>query len=78
MNQNWCYIFPKHLLLRAYSLKLSLSTIKINYGGEMKMGLCVLSNDSGKVDSNFFCYEATVLSPHGNVLIFTHRMRKPT
>ena len=26
-----------------------------------------LSNDSGKVDSNFFCYAATVLSPHRNV-----------
>ena len=25
-----------------------------------------------EVDSNFFCYAATVLSPHGNVLIFTH------
>ena len=30
-----------------------------------------LSNDPGKVDSNFFCYAATVLSPHRNVLIFT-------
>ena len=37
-----------------------------------------LSNDPGKVDSNFFCYAATVLSPHRNVLIFTQRMRKPT
>ena len=24
----------------------------------------LLSNDPGKVDSNFFCYAATVLSPH--------------
>jgi len=38
----------------------------------------LLSNDPGKVDSNFFCYEATVLSPHRNVLIFTQRMHKPT
>ena len=38
----------------------------------------LLSNDPGKVDSNFFCYAATVLSPHRNVLIFTQRMHKPT
>jgi len=37
-----------------------------------------LSNDLGKVDSNFFCYAATVLSPHRNVLIFTQKMHKPT
>ena len=37
-----------------------------------------LSNDPGKVDSDFFCYAATVLSPHRNVLIFTQRMHKPT
>ena len=37
-----------------------------------------LSNDPGKMDSNFFCYAATMLSPHGNVLIFTQRMHKPT
>ena len=37
-----------------------------------------LSNDPGKVDSNFFCYAATVLSPLRNVLIFTQRMHKPT
>ena len=30
----------------------------------------LLSNDPGKVDGNFFCYAATVLSPHRNVLIF--------
>ena len=30
------------------------------------------------MDSNFFCYAATVLSPHRNVLIFTQRMHKPT
>ena len=38
----------------------------------------ILSNDPGKVDSNFFCYAATVLSPHRNVLIFIQRMHKPT
>ena len=38
----------------------------------------LVSNDLGKVDSNFFCYAATVLSPHRNVLIFTQRMHKPT
>ena len=37
-----------------------------------------LSNDPGKVDSNFFCYAAMMLSPHKNVLIFTQRMYKPT
>ena len=29
------------------------------------------------MDSNFFCYAATVLSPHRHVLIFTQRMHKP-
>ena len=29
--------------------------------------LTFLSNDPSKVDSNFFCYAATVLSPHRNV-----------
>ena len=38
----------------------------------------LLSNDPDKVESNFFCYAATVLSPHRNVLIFTQRMHKPT
>ena len=37
-----------------------------------------LSNDPGEVDSSLFCYAATVLSPHRNVLIFTQRMHKPT
>ena len=37
-----------------------------------------LSNDPGEVESSFFCYAATVLSPHRNVLIFTQRMHKPT
>lgn len=37
-----------------------------------------LSNDQGKVDSSSFCYATTVLSLHGNALIFTHRMHKPT
>ena len=40
MNQNWCYIFPKQSLLRAYSLKHSLQTIKINHSVEMKICLC--------------------------------------
>ena len=39
---------------------------------------CSLSNDPGKVDGNFFCYVATVLFLHRNVLIFTQRMHKPT
>ena len=41
------------------------------------MAVLALSNDPGKVDSNFFCYAATVLSPNRNVLIFTQRMHKP-
>ena len=36
-----------------------------------------LSNDPGKVDSNFFCYATTVLSQHRNVLIFEQRIHKP-
>ena len=31
-----------------------------------------------EVESNFFCYAATVLSSNRNVLIFTQRMHKPT
>ena len=43
MNQNWCYIFPKKLLLRAYStLKHSLSTTKVNYSSKIKISLSVL------------------------------------
>ena len=56
--------------------------IMLGEGLLTKGGLCMkkksLSNDPGKVDSNFFCYAATVLSPHRNVLIFTQRMHKPT
>ena len=44
---------------------------------DLLLGVFLLSNDPGKVDSNFFCYAATVLSPHRNVLIFTQRMHKP-
>ena len=43
MNQNWCYIFPKKLLLRASStIKHSLSTTKVNYRSKMKISVCVL------------------------------------
>ena len=42
------------------------------------IGYTALSNDPGKVDSSFFCYAVTVLSPHRNVLIFTQGMHKPT
>ena len=42
------------------------------------MPIISLSNDPGKVsckvNSNFFCYAATVLFPHRNVLIFTQRV----
>ena len=36
-----------------------------------------LINDLDKVETNFFCYVATVLSPHRNVIVFTQRMHKP-
>ena len=43
MNQNWHYIFPKKLLLRAYgTLKHSLSSTKVNYSSKLKISLCVL------------------------------------
>ena len=43
MNQNWHYIFPKKLLLKAYStLKHSLSSTKVNYSSKMKISSCVL------------------------------------
>ena len=45
--------------------------------GSHKISSMRLSNDPGKVDGNFFCYAATVLSPHRNVLIFTQRVHKP-
>ena len=38
----------------------------------------LLSNDPGKVESNFFCYAAMCFPAHRNVLIFTQRMHKPT
>ena len=38
----------------------------------------ILSNDPGKVESNFFCFAGMVFSPRRNVLIFTQRMHKPT
>ena len=52
--------------------------IKVKRPGSCERKLFLLSNDLGMVDSNFFCYAATVLSPHRNVLIFTQRMHKPT
>ena len=51
-------------------------TLVIN-APDIEIATNILSNDPGKVDSNFFCYAATVLSPHRNVLIFTQRMHKP-
>ena len=40
------------------------------HAAKIKHSFVSLSNDPGKVESNFFCYAATVLSPHRNVLIF--------
>ena len=56
---------------------LHFTTSRINNDILYILSVC-LSNDPGKVDSNFSCYAATVLSPHRNVLIFTQRMHKPT
>ena len=41
-----------------------------------RFGNTILSNDSGKVESIFFCY-AAMCFPH-IVFIFTQRMYKPT
>ena len=49
-----------------------------HYPWKSTKGKRLLSNDPGKVDSNLFCYAATVLFPHRNVLIFAQRMHKPT
>ena len=38
-----------------------------------KFGLEVLSNDPGKVDSNFFCYAAKVVSQNIGMFSFLHR-----
>ena len=46
------------------------------YQAVMMMMMMQLRNDPGKVESNFFCYAVTVLSPHRNVLIFAKRTRK--
>ena len=51
---------------------------KPRFDGSERVTRSNLSNDAGKVDSNFFCYAATVLSSHRNVLIFTQRVHKPT
>ena len=40
MNQNWRYIFPKKLLLRAYSTLKHI--VNNNYSSKMKISLCVL------------------------------------
>ena len=60
------------ILLATCSCSLLLKNLRITSWG------LYLSNDPGMVDSNFFCYAATVLSPHRNVLIFTQGMHKPT
>ena len=64
------------LMTELHKLEAKVDFFKLRYNLEEKVS--ILSNDMGKVDSNFFCYAATVLSSHRNVLIFTQRMRKPT
>ena len=63
------FFFPQNFFLEKVIID-AINVIKTNKNN--------LSDDPGKVDSNFFCYAATVLSPHRNVLIFTQRMHKPT
>ena len=50
----------------------------INFLWQANERFSLLSNDPGKMDSNFFCYAATVLSPHRKLLIITERMHQPT
>ena len=38
---------------------------------DIEIATNIFSNDPGKVYSNFFCYAATVLSPHRKVYNFT-------
>ena len=64
------------LMTELHKLEAKVDFFKLRYNLEEKVS--ILSNDMGKVDSNFFCYAATVLSSHRNVLIFTQRIRKPT
>ena len=64
------------LMTELHKLEAKVDFFKLRYNLEEKVS--ILSNDMGKVDSNFFCYAATVLSSHRNVLIFIQRMHKPT
>ena len=57
------------LMTELHKLEAKVDFFKLRYNLEEKVS--ILSNDTGKVDSNFFCYAATVLSSHRNVLIFT-------
>ena len=64
--------------LKRYPKKLSRLLTRLRCSFTKGSIFKALSNDPGKVDSNFFCYAAMVLSPHRNVLIFTQRMHRPT
>ena len=64
------------LMTELHKLEAKVDFFKLRYNLEEKVS--ILINHTGKVDSNFFCYAATVLSSHRNVLIFTQRMHKPT
>ena len=64
---------PKNCLLSVVvGLPYLLKNTSLRGGSKLYQEL--LSNDPDKVESNFFCYAATVLSPHRNVLIFTQRI----
>ena len=69
-------------VLLSTNISLTMSTVKFSVNMHFFVGhvscLRILSNDPGKMDSNFFCYAATVLSPHRKLLIITERMHKPT
>ena len=71
-----CHALRKQVLQNSHCYQLNLNLTE-NLTEVERMTFC-LSNDPGKVDSNLFCYAATVLSPHMNILIFTQRMHKPT
>ena len=52
------------LMTELHKLEAKVDFFKLRYNLEEKVS--ILSNDTGKVDSNFFCYAATVLSSHRN------------
>ena len=77
--KSWIFRPCKPMPVSGVAVQIS-RTMAVSIKGAVsrQSSLFCLSNDPGKVDGNFFCYAATVLSLHRNVLIFTQRMHKPT